>query len=502
MVSRLFSLAFIAALAPSLALAGDAKFASLPDPALATQLSAAARQGAGGKSIAGVAVYDLDLRQWLFEQEADRGFNPASVTKVVTTSTALKQLGSGFTFKTHLYTTGRIVDGVLQGDLIVKGEGDPSLTVERLWRIASLVRVAGVHEIAGNLLVDDTYFDTVRTGIGYEDFDEDRAYTAPLGATSATWNTVNVVVRPGSRAGAPADVVLDPPTGFVKLVAKAVTGKPGTRRRIKAAIENRVVTVTGSIPLGGEEKDYYRPVDDPPAYFGTLLSEYLAEDGILIHGKVSTAPTPAGAALLFDYESEPLGVIVRDLNKFSNNFTAEQILKALGAAKYGAPGTTEKGLNAEKEFLSSLGVDPKSYVIQNGSGLTRDNRLSPRLFVKALTADYDDFQVRGDFVASLGIAGEDGTMRHRMLGTSAQGALRAKTGTVDDSSCIAGYAHAANGHTLAFAILVNGTAGRTRRAIALQDRLGALLTSWNGAAIAAAKPSPSPTLLANPETSH
>ena len=501
-MSRILALALaFAALAPTAAFAGDPRIASYPDPVLAVQLSSLAREGAGGKSVPGVAVYDLDAKAWLFEHEADRAFNPASVTKVVTTSTALKQLGSGFTFKTHLYTTGRIVDGVLQGDLVVKGEGDPSLTVERLWRIASLVRVAGVHEIAGNLLVDDTYFDTVRTGIGYEDFDEERAYTAPLGATSATWNTVNVVVRPGSRLGAAADVVLDPPTGFVKLVSRAITGTPGSRRRIKATIENRVVTVSGSIPLGGEEKDYYRPIDDPPAYFGTLLSEYLAEDGILIHGKIATAPAPAGATLLFDYESEPLGVIVRDLNKYSNNFTAEQILKALGAEKYGAPGSTEKGLAAEQEFLGSIGIDPKSSVIQNGSGLTRDTKLSPRLFVKALTADYDDFQVRGDFVASLGIAGEDGTMRHRMLGTSAQGALRAKTGTVDDSSCIAGYARAPNGHTLAFAFLVNGTAGRTRRAIALQDRLGAVLTSWNGGATAA-KPTPPPTLLANPESPH
>ena len=107
-----------------------------PDPVLGAQLSALAREGAGKGSITGVAVYDVDAKTWLFEQEADRAFNPASVTKVVTTSTALRVLGSGYTFKTHVLQTGRIVDGVLQGDLVVKGEGDPTLTVERLWRIA------------------------------------------------------------------------------------------------------------------------------------------------------------------------------------------------------------------------------------------------------------------------------------------------------------------------------------------------------------------------------
>ncbi len=473
-----------------------------PDPVLGAQLSALAREGAGKGSITGVAVYDVDAKTWLFEQEADRAFNPASVTKVVTTSTALRVLGSGYTFKTHVLQTGRIVDGVLQGDLVVKGEGDPTLTVERLWRIASLVRVAGVHEISGNLLVDDTYFDTVRTGIGYEDFDDDRAYTAPLGATSATWNTVDVVVRAGAKPGLPAEVVLDPPTAYVRLVTRAVTGAAGTRRRVKVAIENRVITVTGSMPLGAPEKNYYRPIDDPPAYFGTLLSEYLAEDGILIHGKVQTAAAPPSAQLLFDFDSEPLGVIVRDLNKFSNNFTAELLLKAVGAAKYGPPGTTDKGLAAEKEFLQGLGIDPKSFTIQNGSGLTRDNKISPRLFVKVLIADHDDFQVRGDFLASLGIAGEDGTMRHRMVGTAADGNLRAKTGTVDNSSCIAGYARAANGHLLAFSILMNGTEGRARRAVLMQDRIGTVLCGWNGAPTAAktAVPVPAPTLLANPES--
>lgn len=475
--------------APARAAPPRAAAPAWPDPALAKSLAALAREGTSRREVTGIAVFDLETNAWLYDHEGDRAFNPASVTKVVTTSTALRLLGSGYTFKTHLLRAGALTDGVLHGDLVVKGEGDPSITVERLWRIASLLRVAGVKEILGNIVVDDSYFDAERTGVGYEDFDDDRAYTAPLGAVSATWNTVMVAVRPGPRPGAPAEVVLDPPTGYVTLVAKAKTGRAGTRRRVKVTIDDhRVVTVTGSYPLGAPEKDYYRPIDDPPSYFGTLLSEYLAAGGVITHGKVKVGLAPASAEPLFDFESEPLGVIVRDLNKFSNNFTAEQILKAVGAARYGAPGSTAKGLAAEKEFLDSLGVPPSSYTIQNGSGLTRDNRISPKLFAKVLAADWDDFQVRGDFIASLGIAGEDGTLRHRMIGTAAQGALRGKTGTVDDSSCIAGYVRAANGHTLAYAILMNGTMGRTHHAVWTQDRIGATLASWNGSGAAPAAP--------------
>lgn len=457
-------------------------FAYAGEP-LTPAIDAVVKDGKATASDIGLFVEDLDDGKTLYEHDADKSFNPASVTKVITTATALKILGPGYTFKTHLLRTGEVTGGKLAGDLVVYGEGDPSITLERLWRIASLVKVAGVKEITGNLVIDDSYFDSDRSGAGYDDFDDDKAYTAPNGAVSATWNCVAVWVRPGAKPGLPAEIALDPPTSFVSVVNHATTGGPGSRRRVAVTIDKRVITINGSMPLWEPEKAYYRPIDDPPTFFGTLLREYLLEDGVVIRGTVKVGATPAGAAELFTYDSEPFGVIVRDLNKYSNNFTAEQILKALGAARYGAPGTEKKGLDAIGEHLTSLGVPAGSWVIQNGSGLTRGNRVSPKLFVKVLEAAYNDFKVRGDFVASLGIAGEDGTLAHRMIGTPAAGAVRGKTGTVDGATCLAGYVEAANGHVLAFAILMNGVTGRTRSAQQVQDKVGALLATWGGAAL-------------------
>ena len=456
-----------------------------PDEALTASLKKLAAEAWKADIDAGVMVMDLETGEVLFENNADKTYNPASVTKILTTAAVLDALGPGYTFTTTVSRAGRLRGGVLTGDLVVRGDGDPSLTLERLWRIASLVRVAGVTEVTGDIVVDDSWFDRVRTGNGYDDFDENRAYTAPVGAVSATWNTVAVAVRPGDSVGSPLEVALDPPTGYVTLRNFAKTSAPGSRRRVGVTIDNEknTITVSGTMPAGHREKFYYRPIDDPPRYFATLLKEYLAKEGVTVRGGIRTgehAAVPANAVALFRFQSEPLGVIARDLNKLSNNFTAEQLLKSLGAWRYGAPGTTQKGIDAIGEYLVKNGVPKGSWSIRNGSGLARDNEVSPRTFVRVLAAAYSDFEVRGDFVASMGIAGADGTLAHRMLGTPAEGNIRAKTGTVDGSTCVAGYARAGNGHTLAFAILMNGVSGRVRRAISIQDRLGAALASWQG----------------------
>jgi D-alanyl-D-alanine carboxypeptidase/D-alanyl-D-alanine-endopeptidase (penicillin-binding protein 4) len=450
-----------------------------PDPAFASSIQKIATEAWKADIDAGIMIKDLDTGEVLFEHNADRSYNPASVTKILTTAAALQALGPGYKFETKVSRAGRLEGGVLKGDLVIRGDGDPSLTLERMWRIASLVKVAGVSEVTGDIVIDDSYFDRVREGSGYDDFDDNRAYTAPVGAVSATWNTVAVAIRPGAKPGAALDVALDPPTSYVTLVNKGTTGAAGTRRRVSVAVDDakKTLTVSGSMPLYHAEKFYYRPIDDPPRYFATLLKEYMAKGGIRAG---ENAAVPANPTSLFTFESEPLGVIVRDLNKFSNNFTAEQILKAFGAWRYGAPGNTQKGLDAVAEYLDKNGVPKGSVVMRNGSGLARDNKVSPRTFLAALSAAYDDFEVRGDFVASMGIAGEDGTLAHRMIGTPAEGNVRAKTGTVDGSTCVAGYARAANGHTLAFAILMNGVGGKVRRAVSLQDRVGAAMATWSG----------------------
>ena len=465
---------------PASARAGDA------DPLLKGQLDQLVKDSKPIASDVGVFVEDLDDGSTLYEHKADTPFNPASVTKIVTTETALEVLGPGHLFRTHVLASGAVEKGTLHGDLVIYGEGDPSITLERLWRIASLIKVAGVNDVSGNIVVDDSFFDDVRSGAGYDDFDDDKAYTAPIGAVSATWNTVAVWVKPGDKPGSPALVSLDPPTSFVKVVNHATTASSGSRRRIDVTIKDRVITVNGAIPLWQPAKAWYRPIDDPPAYFATLLKEYLAQQGVTVRGAYVHGPTPAGATELFAFESEPLGVIVRDLNKYSNNFTAEQILKAVGAAKYGAPGSAQKGLDAIGEHLLALGVPPGSWSIKNGSGLNRDNKVSPRVFGKVLEAAYNDFKVRGDFVASLGIAGEDGTLVHRMIGTPGAGTVRGKTGTVDGSTCLAGYVLASNGHVLAFSILMNGVSGRTFAAHLAQDKIAISLAQWGATGPAAA----------------
>jgi D-alanyl-D-alanine carboxypeptidase/D-alanyl-D-alanine-endopeptidase (penicillin-binding protein 4) len=199
----------------------------------------------------------------------------------------------------------------------------------------------------------------------------------------------------------------------------------------------------------------YRRVAHPDLYAGYAFRELLARRGIKLTGKVVRMPAPPGARALVTHYSAPLGVLVRDVNKRSNNFMAEQVLKTLGAETGGKPGTWQKGTDAVARFLDGLGIPAGQYKMTNGSGLYDSNRFSPAQLVGLLRTAYRDFRFAADFVGSLALAGADGTIGHRMEGGQAERFVRAKTGTLAGVSCLSGYAGAPGKMPLAFSILMN-----------------------------------------------
>jgi serine-type D-Ala-D-Ala carboxypeptidase/endopeptidase (penicillin-binding protein 4) len=252
--------------------------------------------------------------------------------------------------------------------------------------------------------------------------------------------------------------------------------------------------VEGRIPAGSRDQVFYRKVDDPPAYFGATLKRLLELRGVKVSGQVRRGVVPADARLLTVAESEALGEIVRRLEKTSNNFIAEQLLKTLGAEKKGAPGSWPKGIQAVEDFLAEVGIPRGSYVMRNGSGLNDTNRFSARQTVTLLRDVWRRFPVVADFVAALPVAGKDGTTRWRMEAT--EGRVRAKTGTLEGVTALSGFVETAARDRLVFSILVNDYAGRAHLTVRAVDAVGSALAAAGrpadlGAAVASAVPPPS-----------
>ncbi|HPQ80632.1 MAG TPA: D-alanyl-D-alanine carboxypeptidase/D-alanyl-D-alanine-endopeptidase, partial [bacterium] len=215
------------------------------------------------------------------------------------------------------------------------------------------------------------------------------------------------------------------------------------------------VTVTGRVPSRFAPQKLYRSVTDPALHAAAIIAHWLEEAGIEVGSTLRAGKTPEKAADLLTWESRPLSEIVADMNKVSNNFIAEQTLKHLGAVKYGAPGSTEKGVSAAEEYLSSIGIKKGSYTLENGSGLSERTRISSNQLVSILVAAYRDLKIRSPFLESLSVMGIDGTTKKWRFAPELTGKIYVKTGTLNSVSTLAGYAPTPEGRVAAFAILAN-----------------------------------------------
>ncbi len=483
-----------------LALALAAAPAAPPDgapPAARAQARKALREAldrvvaasALGAARAGILVTSLDTGEVIYERSADELLNPASNVKLFTAAAALARLGPEYRFETEFLVA---PGSTATRNLYVRGKGDPTLVTERLWVIAGELSHLGIDRV-GDLVLDDSWFDEERLGPGFDQEHGDHAYLAPAGALSLNFNAVAVHVTPADRSGAPGRVHLDPPSEFLQLDNRTLTVSGGTRRRVTVASQpasgRQRVTVEGKLPLGGRQQVFYRRVDDPPLYFGYTLKKLLELRGVKVAGRVRRGYVPQGASLVHVSESESLAEVARLLEKQSNNFMAEQILKTLGAEARGVPGTWPKGVAAVEDFLAEAGIPRGTYIMKNGSGLNDSNRFSARQTVTLLREMWRRFPVMAEFVGALPVAGRDGTIRWRMEETAAAGRLRAKTGTLDGVTSLSGYVETRDGEHLAFAILVNDHGGRAAAAVRAVDELGGALAA-SGVPGPAAAPEP------------
>ena len=422
----------------------------------------------------GIKIHSLQRNKTLYSVNSNRLFAPASNVKLLTTAMALKRLRPEYRFKTGLYATTPVGGETLRGDIFIKGFGDPNLVSEQMWLLVKELKNIPLRKVHGDIIADASFFDnnlrvkTWKKG-GVE------AYNAPLGALSFNFNTVTVHINPGEKPGDRPVVVVDPNIEFIRVDNRARTVSKSKRSRL---IVNRIdrgghneITISGVVSVNHARETYYLNITRPAYYAASVFKEYLRQEGVEVTGKVRVGFVPEGAYEVLSHSSMPLSLILRGLNKFSNNFVAEQILKTIGADIYGSPGTTLNGLRAMDEYMQSLKYKPEGFSILDGSGLSRQNRLSPDQIVSVFQDMYADLGVYPEFISALGVMGRDGNVLKRMNGHNSAERARVKTGTLNSVSALSGYFQSADGERFAFSILMNDLKCSNGQAKRLQDRI-------------------------------
>lgn len=435
----------------------------------------AARWGASVKSVeSGAFIYRLD---------DTKAFTPASNMKLFTTAVALVRLGPEFRFATELYTNGEIRDGILHGDLVVRGSGDPTLSTGVFEKWAEQLRAAGIREIRGALIGDDNVFDDQYLGTGWSWDDAAFGYAAQISGLSFSDNSVGIEILPGRTIGGPAILKTAPDTGYVTVSNQVITAPPGNGpnalRFSREPGSNRII-VMGEISAQSPALYERISVHNPTHFAVAAFKEIMEAKGIHIAGDsvdiddikmIPDYPSMKKIALHF---SQPLYEIIRATNKLSRNIYAEQIFRTLGKV-IGGEGSTARSAAVVKETLSSMGIPTDAFAVYDGSGLSRLNLATPLQIVLLLDAmaKHEYFKY---FYDSLPVAGVDGTLEWRMKNTGAEKNLHAKTGYFQQVRALSGYTTTKEGEMIAFSIMANNHLGSPTDTRVLQDRFCEVLS--------------------------
>lgn len=422
----------------------------------------------------GVAVLSGATGETLYARNALRPLIPASNVKVFTVGAALHWLGSSFAFETEVLATGPVESGTLKGSLVLRGGGDPSLTTEDLWGIVLDLEALGLRAITGDLIVDDSAFDRVQAPAAGNARYGGRPYGAYTSALTSNFNTLAVEIAPGPRSGMPARVVTVPPMRGLRLENRTRTastggGTPAIKVRISESEKGGVaaiVTVSGRVPLGAPARRVWRAVDEPALLTGLLFKELMRRADISLKGRVRRGRAGEGDRRLARRESRPLGTLLRDVGKRSNNLFAEQILKTLSPEK---PGSTRAGLGAVMRWLEGIGIDTAGMKLDDGSGLSRNNRVTAMQLALALRVSARNPRTGAEFRSAFAIAGTDGTLKRRL--GDLKGRARGKTGYLSGVSTLSGWVATRSGGESFFAVLGNRIGPDPGSARALQDRI-------------------------------
>ncbi|MFC5603420.1 D-alanyl-D-alanine carboxypeptidase/D-alanyl-D-alanine-endopeptidase [Sporosarcina koreensis] len=460
--------------------------ASSPYDQLERNINAIMTDSSMKSIISSVTVRSASTGEVIYESNADRKVTPASTLKILTSAAALETLGEEYRFTTQLLTDGSLEKGVLNGNLYLQGQGDPTLMKNDLDQFAATLTKLGVKKINGDLVGDDSWFDSIRLSPGIDKSDETFYYAAQISgltlSPNADYDAGTVIVNASpTKKGYKAKVTMTPDTGIVTIINKSNTVPKGYKNTlsIKRQQGTNNIVITGNVPLGSAGKKEWVTVSNPTAYTLDVFKKSLAAKGIKFTtpSKVARRQAPQSAVVLTSRQSMPLKQLMRPFMKLSNNTHAEILAKTMGKHVYGE-GSWNAGLRVMRDFGQSIGLDPAEWNFEDASGMSHNNKVTSAQLTELL------FLARnapwyGSFVQGLPISGMNerfvgGTLRNRLTGSSVKGKIIAKTGSLNQVNSLAGYVETKNGETLIFSVL---TQGQKATALPAIDRIATVIAT-------------------------
>lgn len=476
--------------------------AATPGPAtsagLAAQIDARIAQPRFAAASWGIAVVSLDTGSTLYSHRADHLLQPASTAKLFTTALSLARLGTDYRIPTRLFADGRIVNGRLNGSLILRGMGDPTLGTgsgsDWADQLAGQVIARGIRSVRGDLIADDSYFAGPAWGSGWDAADLQSWFAVPSSALSVQENIVDVTVSPGRAPGRPARLEFVPADARPDLVSQLFTSAAGTPSDINLyrAPGNDTLQAFGNIAADSTVQHFKLAMVNPARVAGMQLRQALKHRGIRFVGKLRVVhwpqggPTPAATYMLGEVLSPPLREILQQGLKRSQNLYLQNLLLSVGArepttATTSFRSTESRAIVALRQLLTEIGIPASASLISEGTGLSRRSLVTPNALVRLLV--YLAAQPYADMVReALPIAGVDGSLAGHMRGTAAENNVHAKTGSMAYVHCLAGYVTTAAGERLAFAIMLNNYE-RSDNAPSISsdvDAIAVLLANYRG----------------------
>jgi D-alanyl-D-alanine carboxypeptidase/D-alanyl-D-alanine-endopeptidase (penicillin-binding protein 4) len=491
-------------------------------PELQSRISEVLAKPELSSAMVGIKVVSLDTGRVLFEENASKLLRPASNMKLYTVATALDRLSPDYRFSTSVYAyTKADASGVVHGDLTIYGRGDPSIAArfnngdyfKAIDDLATRIVAAGVKRVEGDIVGDESYFVGPKYGSGWNWEDLTWYYGAEVTPLTANDNALDLFIKPGAALGQPAVITTGPPDPLLKIVNNVTTSAKGGRREISIhrGLNENTITITGSIPL--EDRGYTGGIgiSHPALLFVYMLRSSLAQKGVVISGASRTRgaagqPTDITGVTIVGtngsstsssafqneiatLQSPPFSMIAAQTLKPSQNLYTELILRTLGKMAPPSTATTsnlrqtseELGLEEVKSFLKTAGIRPEALVLDDGSGLSRNDMITAEASVQLLTF-MSKHRYANVFRDALPIAGVDGTLRNRFRGTAAENNIRAKTGSLSSAASLGGYMTTAAGEKLAFSIMVNNYPRDLDPRSSCIDPIAVLLASFAGKA--------------------
>lgn len=439
----------------------------------------------------GVKMQYANSGEVIYERNPAKMFMPASNMKMYTTAAALCLLGPQYRYETDFVTNGALTDGVLEGDLIIKGSGDPSWSWRFydnnydsvMVRFVDSLRSQGITEIKGDIIGDDNVFDDQDLGYGWSWDDEPYYYAAQLSGLSYNENYIDYSLSPDTlNIGNPVIIESHPQTTYLNLRNDLVTVSSDTSTEWDYYRDRGTnqAWFEGDYRIQSGEAERAITIHNPTLFTVHVLKERLVEAGISVGGEpvdaddLQDSVDYTNTQTLFTYHSHPMSDIISKVNKPSQNFIAETLQKTLGK-EFGEEGSSYQGRQVQMALYDSLGMDTENLQLRDGSGLSRHNLVSPNTSTSLLKMMWDH-PYRSYYIESFPLSGISGTTRKRTRGTSAEGNVRAKTGYIGYVRALSGYTWTRSGEPIIFSIMVNHYTIPTWKVNNIQDQIVAILS--------------------------